>query len=107
MAGGQETGDYASKPSICAAGLVGEDLLASTVPAAVFREPGVTCPAPLISFTKNLSCLPGAIHSRENGCPDAEPPELSESRGGSKGHANELCQAMRVSLGSEGTAQLR
>lgn len=44
--------------------------------------------------------------------PDAEPPGLPESRGGSKGHANELCQAMRVSkymssLSSEDTAQLR
>lgn len=39
MAGGQETGDYASKHSICAAGLMGEDLLASTVRSS--SVPGV------------------------------------------------------------------
>lgn len=111
MAGGQETGDYASKLSICAAGLMGEDLLASAVPAAVFQEPGVTCPAPLTSFRKNLRCLPGATQQRE-WLSNAESPGPLESRGRSKGHANELCQAVRlsecmVSWSSEGTAHLR
>lgn len=71
MAGGQETGDYASKLSICAAGLMGEDLLASIVPGS--SVPGAW--GHLSSSAQTEPELPTCLepHSKREWLVDAEP----------------------------------
>lgn len=97
MAGGQETVDYASKRSICAAGLVAEDLLASTVPAAVFQEPGGHLSNSSHQLQKEPELFAWSHTAERVAVQCREPPGLLESRGRSKGQANELCQAIRLS----------